>query len=408
MDLPPLIRVRQRLADDHIADVPAAVRQQLRAAGLAGRLPAGGRVAITAGSRGVTNIPAILRTVVDEVWAAGAQPFIVPAMGSHGGATVEGQIAVLAEYGITPDSMGCPVLSDMDPVPIGKTPSGVPAFMDRNAFAAGAVIVVGRVKPHTSFRAPVESGLCKMMAVGLGKQRGAEALHRAGLGAAVEEVAKVTLATGKVALGLAVVENAHEQTCLVEAVPPERIPQRDRELLVMAAGMLPRIAFDPLDVLIVDWMGKNLSGTGMDCNVIGLWRRVDGFERRPFFRRIAVLNLSPESGGNAIGVGAADFTTRKLFEAIDLPKTYMNALTANAPGIVKIPVIMPNDREAIEAALRSANPAGEPRVVRIHSTLHLAEYRISPALLEEARRLPDLEIAGDPEPMRFDDCGNIL
>jgi hypothetical protein len=408
MHLPPLIRVRQRLADDHIADVPGAVRQQLRAAGMAGRLPAGGRVAITAGSRGIANIAAILRTVVDEVRSCGADPFIVPAMGSHGGATAHGQVAVLAEYGITPDSMGCPILSDMETVALAPTASGVPVCMDRNAFAADAVVVVARVKPHTSFRAPVESGLCKMLAVGLGKQRGAEALHQAGLGAAVEEVAKVTLATGRVALGLALVENAHEKTCLVEAVAPENIVQRDRDLLVMAAGLLPRIAFDPLDVLIVDWMGKNLSGSGMDYNVIGLWRRVEGAERRPYFRHIVVLNLSPESGGNAIGVGAADFTTRKLFDAIDLPKTYMNGLTANAPGTIKIPIIMANDREAVETALRSANPGDEPRVVRIHSTLHLAEYRISPALLDEARRLPGLEIVGESEPMQFDVEGNFV
>lgn len=407
MDLPPLIRVRQRLASDHIADVPGEVRRELRAAGLARRLPAGGRVAITAGSRGIANIAAMLRTVVDEVRSCGADPFIVPAMGSHGGATAQGQVAVLAEYGVTPDSMGCPILSDMEPVELGHTPSGVPVFMDRNAFAADAVVVVNRVKPHTSFRAPVESGLCKMLAVGLGKQRGAEALHQVSLGAAVEEAARVVLATGRVALGLAVVENAHEQTCLVEAVLPERIVERDRELLTLAASLLPRIAFDPLDVLVVDWMGKNLSGSGMDYNVIGLWRRVEGAERRPYFRHVVVLNLSPESGGNAIGVGAADFTTRKLFDAIDLPKTYMNGLTANAPGTVKIPIILTNDREAIETALRSANPRGEPRLVRISSTLHLAEYRISPALLDEARRIPDLEIVGDPEPMQFDARGNI-
>ena len=407
MELPPLVRVRQHLVDGHIADVPAEVRRQLVAAGLAHRVRPGSRVAITAGSRGIANIAAIIATLAQELKGLGAYPFVVPAMGSHGGATAEGQRAVLAEYGITEEAVGCPILSDMEPVSLGSTVSGVPVYMDRNAYAADGVVVVARVKPHTSFRAPIESGMCKMMAVGLGKQLGAEAIHQHGLGAVIEEAARVTLATGKIVLGLAIVENAYEQTYRVEAVPPERIPERDRELLVLATSLLPRVAFDPLDLLIVDWMGKNLSGSGMDYNVIGLWRRVEGMERRPFFKHIVVLNLTPESGGNAIGVGAADFITRKLFQQIDLKKTYMNALTANAPYTAKIPLIMDSDREAIATALKAAHPQGQPRVVRIHSTLHLAEYAISPALMEEARLVPNLEIAGQPEPMHFDEAGNL-
>ncbi len=408
MDLPPLIPVHQRLVDQHITDVPGEVRRQLAAAGLAQRVKPGSRIAVTAGSRGIANIAAIVGAVVEELKSAGALPFVVPAMGSHGGATAEGQRAVLAEYGISKESMGCPILSDMSPVPLGRTPSGAAVFMDRNAHDADGVLVVARVKPHTSFRAPVESGLCKMMAVGLGKQLGAESMHQHGLAGVVEEAGRVILATGKIVMGLAIVENAYEQTFLLEAVPPERIPDRDRNLLKLAASLLPRIPFDPLDLLVVDWMGKNLSGSGIDYNIIGLWRRMEGVERRPRFKYIAVLNLSPESGGNAIGVGAADFTTRKLFNQIDFQKTYMNALTANAPGTAKIPVILENDREAMCVALKAANPQGPPRVVRIHSTLHLADYHISPALLEEARSYPDLEIAGPAQDMRFDAAGNLI
>jgi hypothetical protein len=246
------------------------------------------------------------------------------------------------------------------------------------------------------------------MAVGLGKQPGAESMHQAGLTGVVEEAGRVILATGKIILGLAIVENAYEQTFLLEAVPPELIPERDRDLLKLAAGLLPRIPFDPLDLLVVDWMGKNLSGSGMDYNIIGLWRRVEGVERRPIFKYITVLNLSPESGGNAIGVGAADFTTRRLFNQIDFQKTYMNALTASAPGAAKIPVVLENDREAMSVALKAANPPGMPRLVRIHSTLHLADYHISPALLEEARSYPDLEIVGPAQDMRFDTAGNLI
>lgn len=407
MDLPPLLTVRQTLVKDHIADVPGDVTRQLRLGGLVTRLRPGSRIAITAGSRGINHIAAIVTAVAAEVRAAGALPFVVPAMGSHGGATADGQRQVLAEYGITEEVVGCPVLSDMDPILIGHTGAGVPVYMDRNAYQSDGVIVVARVKCHSSFRAPVESGMCKMIAVGLGKQRGAEAIHRYGLGPIIEEVAKVSLATGKIIMGLAVVENSYEETYRVQAVAPKRIPEEDRALLVVANSLFPRIAFDPLDLLIIDWMGKNISGSGMDYNVIGLWRRIEGMERKPFFTRIAVLNLTPESAGNAIGVGAADFTTQRLFGQIDLRKTYMNALTANAPHVAKIPLIMSNDREAIETALASATPQGAPRVVRIDSTLHLAEYRISPALLDEARALPNLEVVGQAEPMRFDNAGNL-
>jgi hypothetical protein len=315
---------------------------------------------------------------------------------------------VLAEYGITEESMGCPILSDISPVDLGRTASGAPVFMDRHAYEADGVVVVARVKPHTAFRAPVESGLCKMMAVGLGKQPGAESMHQAGLAGVVEEAGRVILDTCKIVLGLAIVENACEHTFLLEAMAPESIPDRDRELLILAASLLPRIPFDPLDLLVVEWMGKNLSGSGMDYNVIGMWRRVEGMERRPMFKYITVLNLSPESGGNAIGVGSADFITRKLFNQIDLQKTYLNGLTANTPGTVKIPVIMENDREAMRVALKMSNPTGAPRVARIHSTLHLADYYISPALLDEARSYPDLEITGPAREMLFDPAGNLL
>jgi len=408
MELPRLIRVRQAMAQDSLSDVAGEVIRQLAMAGLADRVKPGSRVAITAGSRGINNIALIIGTLVRELQSLAAKPFVIPAMGSHGGATAAGQREVLAEYGITEESMGCPILSDMDPVCLGVTPSGVPAFMDRNAYQADAVIVAARVKPHTSFRAPIESGLCKMMAVGLGKQRGAEAIHSFGLGPVIAEIAQLTLATGKVLLGLAIVENAREETCRVEAVPPEYILERDRELLILAGGLLPHIPFDPLDVLIVDWMGKNFSGTGMDTNVIGLWRRIEGVEKKPYYKRLVVLNLTPESGGNAVAIGLADFTTRKLFEQINFKKTYMNALTANAPQVAKIPIILESDREAIEVALKSAEPKGAPRVVRIGNTLHLMEYWISPGLLDEAHAVPGLELLGAPEPMSFDSSGNFL
>ncbi len=402
-----MIRVRQTQEQSSITDIAGEVKRQLSLAGLERRLRPASRVAVTAGSRGIHNIALILETVTGEIRRLGALPFLVPAMGSHGGATAEGQREVLEEYGITEERMGCPILSEMEPVPIGSTPSGVPAYMDRNAHAADAVVVVARVKPHTSFRAPVESGLCKMMAVGLGKQRGAEAIHRFGLGPVIEEVARVSLATGKIALGLAIVENSREETCCLEAVAPEHIPERDRALLKQADGLLPRVPFDPLDLLLVDFMGKNISGAGMDPNVIGLWRRLEGVPKRPFYKRVAVLRLTPESGGNAIGIGLADFATRHLFGQIDFPKTYKNAMTAHEPQTARIPMLGESDREAAEMALKSAAHSGEPRVVRIRNTLHLTEYWISPALLAEAAAVPGLEIVGAAEPLPFDSRGNL-
>jgi hypothetical protein len=409
MQLPRMVRVRQRFADEHIDDVAAVIRSQMAEVGLAARLRPGARVAITAGSRGIFQIDRITRAVVDAVREAGGKPFIVPAMGSHGGATAEGQREVLAGYGITESSMDCLILSSMETVVLGMTPGGATVHMDKNAYNADHTIVVGRVKAHTAFRGPIESGLCKMIAVGLGKQRGAEEMHARGLGENIPAAAALAIEKANILLGVAIVENSYDHTHTIRVVPPERIHDTDRELLVLANSLLPRVPFDALDTLIVDWMGKNISGSGMDYNIIGMWRRIGG-PRIPDYKRIVVLDLTPESHGNGLGVGAADFTTKKLVQKLDLRKMYMNCLTSNAIDAGKIPITLDTDREAIEAAIKSAGVrhGDDARVVRIKSTLHLDELQVSEALLDEVRRNPNLEIIGEPEPMRFDEQGNLL
>lgn len=405
--LPRMARVRQQLPDEHLPDVAAAVRAALAEDGLSQRVRPGQRVAITAGSRGIADIQTVIRAVVEELRAVGAEPFVVPAMGSHGGATVEGQRAVLAEYGITEAEVGAPILATMDTVEIGRLEDGTPCYMDRHAWEGDAVVIVGRVKAHTAFRAEIESGLCKMLAIGLGKQRGAETNHARGLAETIPAVASVILGTGKVALGLGLVENAYHKLHTIRATGPDGFHAADRDLLRLANSLLPRVPFDELDLLIVDELGKNVSGSGMDYNVVGMWRRIGG-ERRPFFKRIAVLSITPQSEGNALGMGIADFTTCRLFDQLDLQKTYMNGLTANAYDAIKIPIVMASDLEACEAALKAANTAEPPRVAWIKNTLELQELLVSEALLPEVEAIPTLVADGPVSELATDDNGSFV
>ena len=405
--LPRMARVRQNLPDDHLPDVAEAVRAELRRGGLADRVRPGQRVAITAGSRGIADVATVVKIVVDEVRAVGAEPFVVPAMGSHGGATVEGQRAILAEYGITEAEVGAPVLATMDTVVVGTLDDGTPCHLDRNAYEADAIVVVGRVKAHTAFRSDIESGLCKMVAIGLGKQRGAETIHARGLKETIPAVARVSLGAGKIVLGLGLVENAYHKLHTVRATGPDGFHATDRELLTLANSLLPRVPFDQLDLLIVDELGKNVSGSGMDYNVVGMWRRIGG-EQRPFYKRIAVLGITHQSEGNGLGVGIADFTTRRVFDQLDLQKTYMNGLTAGALDAIRIPVVLASDAECLEVALKSANAGDAPRVVWIKNTLDLQEMLVSEALLDEVGAIPTLAVEAAPDALAFDAAGALV
>lgn len=406
--LPRMVHVRQHFATDQIADLPGSINAELTRVGLENVVRPGMEVALTAGSRGITRIPEILRTVADAVKAAGATPFIVPTMGSHGGAIAEGQASVLRDYGITEEATGAPIRATMDVVNVGTTDNGATVFFDQNAYHADAVIVVARVKPHTSFRGPVESGLCKMITVGLGKQKGAEQMHAHGLAETIPQAAAIAIENSNIVLGLGVVENGYDQPHTVKAALAEDIYEVDKELQTLSKTLLPRVPFDELDLLIVDVMGKNISGAGMDPNVIGLNRGMT-MDRHPNYKRVLVRDLTPESHGNSVGIGHADFVTKRLADKINHYDLYMNALTANNPAVAKIPITLESDQVAIETAFKSAcTGVPEPRLARIYSTLHLEHILLSEALIPEIRDNPTLEILDRAYTWEFDAAGNLV
>lgn len=407
--LPPLARIRQKLSPQHLDDVPGAIRAGIAALGDLPAIKPGAKIALTGGSRGIADIVPILRTIVDELKARGAQPFLIPAMGSHGGATAEGQIEMMAGYGMTEAALGCPVRATMEVVELGKTVDGIPVYYDRMAREADGVIVVNRVKAHTAFRGMVESGVSKMIAVGMGKRHGAEQMHSVGLGTHITDAAAITIERANIIAGMHIVENAYEQVHTIRVSRPDAIIATDAALLTVANTLLPRVPFDQLDVLIIDTMGKNISGTGMDPNIIGMWRRFGG-PKVPDFTRIVILSLTPETHGNAMGIGFADFTTRRVFDQIDHHALMMNAITAEAIAAAKIPIIRANDEDAIEWAIRSALRGVEraPRIARIHSTLHLDTLAVSPALLDEVQANDSLELVGELEPLIADESGHLV
>lgn len=407
LPLPAFLRVRQQLPSDHIGDVQSAVRAELERIGLAERLLPGASVALTAGSRGIADIPGVLRLVADFVRAHGGQPFVVPAMGSHGGATVEGQRHVLAEYGITEQSVGAPIRATMQTVELGQTRNGARVFMDAYAAAADATIVVNRVKAHTAFRGPIESGLCKMTSIGLGKAEGAEQTHAHGLRETIPQAASLTLESANIIGGLALVENAAHQLAVVQGARPGEFLETDRQLLVRANAYLPRVPFDQLHVLVVSWLGKNISGSGMDYNVVGMWRRIGG-EHVPDFERIVVLDLTDESDGNGLGVGIADFTTRRLYDKLDLPKMYLNGLTSQAIEAIKVPIVLESDRQAMQVALHAVGRSADARVAIVRNTLELDELLVSQALADEVAADPRLDVLGPVHQLEFNSEGQLL
>ncbi len=407
LPLPRFFKVRQDLPTDRVQDVAEAVRGELRRIGLGERLlKPNASVAITAGSRGIADIPLVIRTVAEVVRAAGGQPFVVPAMGSHGGATVEGQRHVLAEYGITEQSVGAPIRATMDTVELGRTASGAMVYLDANAAQADATIVVNRVKAHTAFRGEIESGLCKMTCIGLGKAVGAEQIHAHGLRESIPQGAVLALERANIVAGLALVENAAHDLAVVRATLPEGFVDTDRELLRVANDYLPRVPFEHLHVLVVGWLGKNISGSGMDYNVVGMWRRIGG-DKVPNFERIVVLDLTDESGGNGLGVGIADFTTRRLYDKLDLAKMYLNGLTSSALEAIKIPIVLESDRQAMQVALHAVGHGADARVAVIRSTLEVDELWASEALAEEVEANPRLERLGPSAELDFTPDGRL-
>ena len=414
MAFPKVVRVRQRFHSTRVDDIPDRVAREVGRLDLGGRLKPGDSVAITAGSRGVANIAAITRSLAEELKKREARPFIVPAMGSHGGGTAAGQRGVLERYGITEASMGVPVRATMETLPIGESPEGVPVVLDRNALEADHIAVVNRIKPHTDFDAEIESGLTKMLAIGLGKHQGAIRYHRAnkryGYYRVLTGVAEVVRRRCSILLGLGIVENGYDQTGVIEAMTSDELFEVEKRLLKVAKSWLARIPFDRGDLLLVDEMGKNVSGTGMDTNVIG--RRAGSgqpFAGAPRFSRIVVRDLTSESYGNAIGVGMADVVTRRLVDKIDTRPTYVNALTSTNLESVRIPVTVDSDREALETAISTSSASsGEAcRMVWIRNTLKLDRLVASEALLDEVGGNRDLQVLGRPGELDFDAQGNL-
>lgn len=415
MALPKMTRIQQTFEAPVLTDLPAAIHAELARINAAAIIKPSETVAITAGSRGVANVATAVKATADYLKTLGAHPFVVPAMGSHGGATPEGQRSVLEHYGITEETVGVPVKATMEVVELGKTADGLPVFLDRYAAEADHVVPLNRIKAHTDFNGSIESGVMKMMVIGLGKQEGANFYHRAffqyGFEHVITAVGGFILDSGKIAFGIGLIENAHEDTAKAIAMPAAQLLQTERELLVEAKSLMGRLPFDELDLLIVDWTGKNISGTGMDTNVIG--RMMQNFEpepAKPAILRIFVRNLTEESDGNATGIGLADFTTTRLVDQIDRHSTYMNGITALGPQKSKIPFYYDTDQEAIEVALDTIGLT-EPenaRVIRIESTLRLTDLDISEVLLEDAKLHSRLEVIGETKPFAFDTVGNLL
>ncbi|WP_239565269.1 lactate racemase domain-containing protein [Brevibacillus fulvus] len=391
-----MFKAEQHFPVPEIADVPLAVREAVGQAGVLGRIQAGDQVAIAVGSRGVADIPLIAREVVALVKAAGGAPFIVPAMGSHGGATAEGQRSVLEHLGVTESFVGAPIRSSMEVVKVGELPNGLPVYFDRYAYQADKVIVINRVKPHTAFRGPVESGLLKMITIGLGKQKGAEAAHSFGFKHMAEHVpamARIALQKAPIIFGLATIENAHDRPAKIVAIPAERLHEDEPTLLAEAKRLMPRILLDPLDVLVVEEIGKDISGDGMDPNITGRFATpyASGGVQAT---RVVVLRLTDKTGGNANGIGLADVTTKKVFEQMDLAQGYANALTSTVVNTVRIPMFLETEELAIKAAIKTCNATdlAKARMIRIRNTLELKEIWISESLLAEARQHPQIRV----------------
>ncbi len=404
---PRMALVEQRVSSPAaLVDIGEGVRESLRAV----NLPSGS-VAIGVGSRGVGGIGAIVAALVGALKEAGAKPFVVPAMGSHGASTAEGQARVLEHLGVSEKETGCQVRATMESVLLSETPSGVEVFMDRNAYEADAVIVVNRIKAHTAFRGPVESGPTKMLAIGLGKQKGAHSIHSAGwedIHRTIPEAAHVAVQSGKVAFGLAILENTEEEPYKVVAIPAADLENAEAPLLEEAKRNLLRLPFEELDVLVVDEVGKNISGDGADPNVTGRYP-TSYATGGPQVQRMVFLDLTEETGGNANGIGMADVVTEHLAAKVDRPSTYLNALTSTTPEPVKLPMVMPTTRLAIAAALEmcAGVSSEKARLVRIKNTLKLRRLHVSEALLPEVEKSERLRVVEEARPMRFGPDGLI-
>ena len=415
--IPKMVRIRQNFDRSHIPveDIASTVQKELDREDLGGKIRPGMKIAVTCGSRGMTNNALMARAMVDFVKSKGAEPYIVASMGSHGGATAEGQTQILKDYGITEEAMGCPVKSSMETVQIGL--SGVrkqPVFIDKNASEADGILLFNRIKPHTSFRGPYESGLMKMMAIGLGKQKGAESIHHqspAIMHELVEEYGRTILENCPVLGGIAVIENAYDDTYLIKGLTPREIIDEEPRLKEISYQTIARLLFDECDVLVVDKIGKNISGDGMDPNISGRFVLPQYCSGGIDAEKVVVLDITDETHGNAQGIGLAEVTTRRLVNRMKLEMTYPTGVTNTFLHLMKIPMIMDNDREALQLALMCCPEAEDHdhmKLIRIPNTAHIGEIEISEGLLPQARANPNIEILTDLYDLPFDSQGNLF
>jgi Lactate racemase N-terminal domain len=404
--IPRMVKVRQKFHAPQLEDVAAEVRKTLNETNVMAKINEGDSVAVAVGSRGLADLPVLVRETVREIKRAGGHPFIVPAMGSHGGATAEGQTDVLHQLGVTEGAVEAPIKSSMEVVKIGELPNGLPVYIDRNAYEADKIIVINRIKPHTAFRGPVESGLMKMITIGLGKQKGAEAAHAFSfkyMAEHVPEMAKISLSKAPIIFGLASLENAYDKIAKVIAVPAEDLETAEPELLMEAKSLMPKIHFDEFDVLIVDELGKDISGDGMDPNITGNFATPYA-AGGPDIKRTVVLGLTEKTHGNANGIGMADMTTKAAVDEIIWEKGYANALTSTVIEVIKLPMVLETKELAVKAAIKTCNAfdLNKVKAVRIKNTLDIGEIWISESMIEEAKQNSQLEIISELEELMLD------
>jgi hypothetical protein len=411
--LPRMVNVRQKFDSAHLGDIPATVTREFRRPEVRAQVKSGQIVAVGCGSRGIANIAMITKCVIRELQSLGAKPFIFPAMGSHGAATAEGQKKVLEGYGISEATMGVPVKATMDTVIVGNLDDGTPVHMDRFAAEAEGIVVINRIKPHTAFRGATESGVTKMLSIGIGKINGAATYHQHGMDTfpvLLPQVRDVNLAKRNVLLGVGIVENAHDQTAIIEVMPAAQIATREPVLQELAKRQMPQLYFDEIDVLVIDEMGKNISGAGFDPNITGRNRRFVKWNFGPKVKKIVVLGLTPATHGNATGMGGADIITMKLFREIDIPSTYANIITSMNLDGGAIPIVMNTEREAIQLAVKTVVRVKPEncRIVRIANTLELAQIQVSEPMLAEVRARPEqFQIASPAAAFAFDSEGRL-
>lgn len=409
--MPNMLKVKQHFDNEQIDDITAALQEKLDQEKIKSQIKPGMSIAVAVGSRGVDRIVEITAATVAFLKDLGAEPFIVPSMGSHGGATAEGQTDVLRHLGITEETVGAEIRSTMEVVKLGELQNGLPVYIDQYASEADGLVVINRIKPHTAFRGPVESGLMKMISIGLGKQKGAEACHQMGFKYMAENVpamAKIIMDERPFLFGVATVENAFDRAMIVDVLTKQEILDNEKELQVKAKERLPKLFFDQIDVLVIDEIGKNISGDGMDPNITGRFPTPYA-TGGPDVSKMVVLDLTHETEGNANGVGTADFTTQRLVDQMDREATYANGLTSTVCAPTKIATTLANDQEAIKAAIKTCNILDftTVKMVRIKNTLEIGEIEVSEALYDYVKQHPQLDVLTEPKPWTFDENGNI-